>query len=43
MIGIRQDEIRAPADADAWAARITAAYRLIEAQLLRLFEHLRQR
>lgn len=43
MIEIRQDEIRATADADAWAARIAAAYGLIEVELLRLFERPRQR
>jgi predicted N-formylglutamate amidohydrolase len=36
MIEIRQDEIRTPAGAMAWAARIAAAYRLIEVELLRL-------
>jgi predicted N-formylglutamate amidohydrolase len=43
MIEIRQDQIRAPADADVWAARIAAAYGLIEVELLRLFERPRQR
>jgi predicted N-formylglutamate amidohydrolase len=36
MVEIRQDEIRTPAAANAWAARIAEAYRLIEAELLRL-------
>jgi predicted N-formylglutamate amidohydrolase len=43
MIEIRQDEIRAPADAVAWAARIASAYGLIEDELPRLFERPRQR
>ena len=43
MIEIRQDEIRTPAGATAWAARIAAAYRLIEVDVLRLFERSRQR
>lgn len=33
MIEIRQDQIRAPAAASAWAARLAAAYRLIEAEI----------
>jgi predicted N-formylglutamate amidohydrolase len=38
MIEIRQDGIRAAADADAWAARLAEAYRLIEAEAVRLCE-----
>jgi predicted N-formylglutamate amidohydrolase len=38
MIEIRQDEIRTPAGVTACAARIAAAYRLIELQMLRLCE-----
>jgi len=38
MIEIRQDEIRTVAGATAWAARLAAAYRLIELELPRLFE-----
>lgn len=37
MIEIRQDGIRTAADAAAWAARLAEAYRLIEAEALRLF------
>ena len=37
MIEIRQDEIRTSAGATAWAARLAAAYRLIEAEIPRLF------
>ena len=38
MIEIRQDGIRAAADADAWAARLVEAYQLIEAEAVRLCE-----
>jgi predicted N-formylglutamate amidohydrolase len=38
MIEIRQDEIRTPADAATWAARLAEAYRLIEVEALRFFE-----
>jgi predicted N-formylglutamate amidohydrolase len=34
MIEIRQDGVRTPADADAWAARLAAAYGTIEAEAL---------
>ena len=37
MIEIRQDGIRAAADAAAWAARLADAYRLIETDALRFF------
>jgi len=37
MIEIRQDGIRTAAGAAAWAARLAAAYRLIEAEALRFF------
>lgn len=38
MIEIRQDEIRAAAGAVVWAARMAEAYRLIEAEAVRLCE-----
>jgi predicted N-formylglutamate amidohydrolase len=37
MIEIRQDGIRTAADAAAWAARLAEAYRIIEAEALRIF------
>jgi len=37
MIEIRQDGIRTAAGADAWAARLADAYRMIEAEALRYF------
>jgi predicted N-formylglutamate amidohydrolase len=37
MIEIRQDQLRASAGAIAWAGRLAAAYRRIEAELPRLF------
>ena len=37
MIEIRQDEIRTPAGASAWSARLAAAFRLIEVETLRRF------
>jgi predicted N-formylglutamate amidohydrolase len=37
MIEIRQDAIRTAAGAAAWAARLAAAYRLVEAELPGLF------
>jgi predicted N-formylglutamate amidohydrolase len=37
MIEIRQDGIRTPADAAAWAARLAEVYRRIEAEALGLF------
>lgn len=36
MIEIRQDELRTPAGAAAWAARLAAAYRLIEGDIPQL-------
>jgi predicted N-formylglutamate amidohydrolase len=38
MIEIRQDGIRTPAGAAAWAAQLAQAYRMIEAEALRFFE-----
>jgi predicted N-formylglutamate amidohydrolase len=38
MIEIRRDGIQTAAGADAWAARLAEAYRLIEAGALRIFE-----
>jgi predicted N-formylglutamate amidohydrolase len=38
MIEIRQDELRTPAGAATWAARLAKAYRLIEVEALRIFE-----
>jgi predicted N-formylglutamate amidohydrolase len=37
MIEIRQDQLRTSAGATAWAGRLAAAYRHIEAELPRLF------
>jgi predicted N-formylglutamate amidohydrolase len=38
MIELRQDGIRTAADAATWAAELAHAYRMIEAEALRLFE-----